>query len=225
MSNNKRILTYVLITALVLLVIGLVWFMFASVSNSIRTAFQPLQQTSSGMSTEIANLLHPTPTVIPDPVTIIHEVRAIARLETIQYSVEKVITAEVNQGVLRPFLGDHLLFVGHGTVIAGIDMEKIQPEDLWVKGGVLHVRLPAAEILIATLDNEKSYVYDRQTGLLTHGDQNLETTARQVAEDEIRKAAISDGILNLAMQNAQTYLERFFRALGYAEVIFESPAP
>ena len=163
--------------------------------------------------------------MLPDPVTIIHEVRALARLETIQYSVEKVITAEVNQGVLGPLFGDRLLFVAHGTVIAGIDMSKIATQDMWLQDKVLNVRLPSAEIFTATLDNKKSYIYDRQTGLLTHGDMNLETAARQVAEDQIRQGALDDGILALAGQNAETYLSRLFLALGYPEVVFVKPTP
>ena len=60
-----------------------------------------------------------------------------------------------------------------------------------VSGTVLTVRMPAAEVFVVALDNEKSYVYDRETGILTKGDTNLETTARQVAEAEIRKAKLS----------------------------------
>ncbi len=164
--------------------------------------------------------MNPTPTIIPDPATYISEIRALARLETIQYSVEKVITAEVGQGSFGFLFGDKLLFVAHGIVIAGIDMDKIQPGDLQLVNGILNVRLPPAEIFIATLDNEKSYVYDRETGLLTQSAKDLETLARQAAEQEILKAANEDGILTQAQHNAELFLYKFFQALGYKEVIF-----
>jgi hypothetical protein len=215
----KSILGFIVI----LLVIATVWFLISSVNNNLNTALSPLRQTNNMLSTQVSELLHPTPTVLPDPVTIINEVRALARLETIQYTVEKVITAEVNQGVLGPLFGDRLLFVAHGTVIAGIDMSQIASQDMWIQDSVLNVRLPAAEIFTVTLDNQKSYVYDRQTGLLTHGDVNLETAARQVAEDQIQQAALDDGILATAEQNAEAYLSRLFQALGYPEVIFMQP--
>jgi len=221
-SMNKTVVRILLI----LLALILVWAVvnaFNGINDNIRSAIQPLQQTNRDLSTQVAALLHPTPTVIPDPVTIVHEVRSLARLETIQYSVEKVITAEVNQGIFGPLFGDKLLFVAHGVVIAGLDLEKINPDDLTVKDNVLYVHLPQAEIFSATLDNQKSYVYDRETGILTHGEVNLETLARQAAEEEIRKAAIEDGILDLAQGNAETYLSRLFRALGFAEVIFGQP--
>ncbi|HEY5983267.1 MAG TPA: DUF4230 domain-containing protein [Anaerolineales bacterium] len=211
-----------LLSILILIVIaGAAYYIVQSFQQTTQKAMAPFQQANSGLQTQVSELLHPTPTVIPDPVTYITEVRALARLETIQYSVEKVITAEIGQGFFGSLLGDKLLFVAHGTVIAGIDMSKIAPEDLRLQNGVLYARLPPAEIFVATLDNEKSYVYDRETGVLTKGDRNLETTARQAAEQEIRKAAEQDGILQLAQQNAETYLSKFFAALGYRNTIFE----
>jgi hypothetical protein len=94
------------------------------------------------------------------------------------------------------------------------------PGDMTLQNGVLTVKLPAAEIFIATLDNQKSYVVDRTTGLLGKPDPNLETTIRQQAEIDIRKAAEDDGILEIAQQNAVTYLTKFFAALGYQNTIF-----
>jgi hypothetical protein len=225
MPNSSSPIKTVFTIILVLAAIALVWFLVTSVNTSLTSALDPFKQTNSDLSTQVANLLHPTPTVIPDPVTIINEVRAVARLETIHYTIEKVITAELNQGVLGPLFGDRLLFVAHGYVIAGIDMNKMNPEDMWLDGSILHVRLPQSEVLVATLDNEKSYVFDRNTGLFTAGDPNLETTARQVAEEEIRKAALEDGILEQAQVNATIFLEEFFKALGYDTIIFETPKP
>ena len=208
-------------------VIVAAYFIVQTVRESVQAAtdaasgpFNQVQQANEGLQTQVAGLLNPTPTIIPDPVTYINEVRALARLETIQYSIEKVITAETGQGTFDFLFGDRMLFVAHGVVIAGIDMEKIGPDQLRLENGVLYVTLPPAEIFVATLDNQKSYVYDRETGFLNKGVQDLETLARQSAEDEIRKAALEDGILQQAQTNAENYLFRFFQSLGYDNVIF-----
>jgi hypothetical protein len=111
--------------------------------------------------------------------------------------------------------------VAHGIVIAGVDLEKLTPENMELRNGALYVRLPDSEIFLTTLDNDKSYVYNRDTGLLTHGNINLESDARRAAEDEIEKAALEDGILEQAQRNAENYLYRLLRDLGYPEVIFE----
>ncbi|UYN89244.1 MAG: DUF4230 domain-containing protein [Anaerolineales bacterium] len=208
-----------------LVLIGIVGWGMLQILDVVRGAanatLNPVQQLSESVSTQVANVLNPTPTVIPDPVTIVHEVRSMARLETIQYSVEKIITAETRQGLFGFLVGDRLLFVAHGTVIAGVDLQKLQPEDMRIEDGVLYVKLPPAEIFVATLENDKSYVYDREQGVLTRGDQSLETVARQAAEDEIEKAALADGILDQAQINAENFLYRFFLQLGFPEVIFE----
>jgi hypothetical protein len=218
MKNNS--LTSILIIGVVLVA---AYFIVQTVRESAQAAtapFQQVNQANQALQTQVSNLLNPTPTIIADPVTYINEVRALARLETIQYSIEKVITGETGGGTFQTLFGDKILFVGHGTVIAGIDMEKLQPEHMRFENGVLTVRLPPAEIFIATLDNEKSYVYDRETGILAKPDVNLETLVRQRAEEEIRGAAIEDGILEQAQVNAEAYLFKFFAALGYPNTIF-----
>jgi hypothetical protein len=197
--------------------------MTQSVSDAADRAVQPVDDVASmtgGIATQISEVLNPTPTILPDPVSIIHDIRTLARLETIQYSIEKIVTADSGQEDLSLLFGDRLIFVAHGTVIAGVDLAALGQDDLWLDGGTLYVRLPQPQIFIATLDNEKSYVYDRDTGLFTKGNVDLETLARQAAEKEIEKAAMEDGVLDLAQTNAEYYLSRLFQTLGYPQVIF-----
>jgi hypothetical protein len=160
---------------------------------------------------------------MPSPITIIREVRSLSRLETIQYTIEKVVTADRGQGNLEFLFGDELIFVAHGIVIAGVDLGKLEVDDIWWDAGVLYVRLPEPEIFIATLDNDASYIYDRDRGLFTRGDIHLETAARQVAEEEVEKAALEDGILEMAQVNAESYLFRLFHSLGISDIVFVQP--
>ena len=218
MDNTKGwILVIGILLVITVVAFSMVWMMYTSIQRTV----EPVQAVGSDLGTRIAEVLNPTPTILPNPITIIRDVRSLARLETIQYTIEKVITAESGQGPLGILFGDKLIFVAHGQVIAGVDLRKMDTKDLEVKDGVLYVRLPEPEIFVVDLDNEKSYVYDRDTGLLTKGEITLESDARRAAEDEIEKAAYEDGALDLARQNAEFYLERLFRDLGYPEVIFE----
>lgn len=201
------------------ILVGVGFYIYDDFTQRAESSLQPFEQANSALQTQVADLMHPTPTVIVDPATYIHEIQALARLESIQYSIEKVITAEIGQGSFGFLFGDRMLFVGHGIVIAGIDLSKMNPQDMQLQGNTLYVRLPEPEIFIATLDNQKSYVYDRETGVLTHGDINLEATARQAAEEEIKKAAIEDGILEQARQNAEAFMQQFLGTLGYDQVV------
>ena len=98
-----NIVTILLVILLVTLIASVV-FILITVNRTVNAAILPIQSVNNALSTQMSRLMNPTPTVIPDPVTIIREVQSLARLETIQYSVEKVITAEINQGVLAHFL-------------------------------------------------------------------------------------------------------------------------
>lgn len=224
----ERIRPYlpVLVGIGILLVIAIpCWLAYQTIGfvrNITDEGIQRVGDMADAVGTEVANVIHPTPTIIPDPITIVHEVRSLARLETIQYSVEKIIVAESGQGPFGFLFGDRLLFVAHGTVIAGVDLEKLTPEDLRIEGGALYVTMPSAEVFIASLDNEKSYIYDRDTGLFTRGNQLLETEARQAAEQEILNAALEDGILEQAQLNAESYLLRLLLSLGFPDVVFEA---
>ncbi len=212
---------------LILLPVGvlviLAWVAYSGVSilrNAADNAVQPVSDLAGDLGTQVAQVLHPTPTILPDPVTVVREVSSLARLETIQYSVEKVVTADAGQEFLKVLFGDRLLLVAHGIVIAGVDLAKFSADDIYIENGLLFIRLPDAEIFVATLDNDQSYIYDRQIGFLRRGDVDLETAARRVAEDEIEKGAIVDGILEQAQENAESFLERMFFQMGFPEVVF-----
>jgi len=209
-----------------LILIGVVLFLAISVVvllRGVQQATQPVLELQQGVSTEVARLLHPTPTIIPDPVTIVHEIQSLARLETIHYSIEKVITAETRQGPFGFLFGDRLLLVAHGLVIAGVDLADITENDISIDtSGIVTLKLPPAEIFIAALDNEKTYVYDREVGFLRRGDVELETAARLAAETEILEAALKDGILEQAQVNAEAYLFRLLGSLGFSNVRISS---
>jgi len=196
----------------------------STVEDTTENALGPVGELTGGLATQVSQVLNPTPTILPNPITIIREVRTLARLETIQYSVEKVVTAESGDERLRFLVGEEMIFVAHGVVVAGVDLAKMDVDDLWWQGDVLSVRLPPAEIFIATLDNDKSYVYDRQRGLFTRGDIHLETETRRVAEDAVEQAALEDGILDLAQVNAESYLLRLFHTTGIDNVVFVQEA-
>jgi hypothetical protein len=185
-----------------------------------------LRQPMSGIGTQIQQILNPTPTIIADPVTVVRQVRSLSRLETASYTIEKVITAESGEGPLGFLFQDKLLLVAQGEVIAGVDLERIGEGNVQVVQDTVFITLPASEIFVATLDNDATYVYDRQTGVF--GQQvDLETLARQEAEKAILQAALDDGILNMAQDKAEQVVQKLLEAVGFREVVFVrgTPAP
>ncbi len=215
--------TIMSILVLVVLAAG-VYFIVQTVRESAAAATVPFQQVNeanASLQTQMAQLMNPTPTIIPDPITYINEIRALARLETIQYSVSQVVRGEEKQGTLGFLYGTQILVVVHGTVIAGIDMEKILPGDMRMDNGVLYVNLPPAEVLSVALDQSKTEAYTTQEGVFAEVEPSLVIDTIQGGSDKILSAALEDGILVQAERNAEAYLLRFFSALGFKSVIFE----
>ncbi len=166
--------------------------------------------------------------VKPNPTSVVTQVQQLNRLETTSYTVEKVIEGGQSQGspLLNLLLGDRLLFIAHGQVIAGVDLTRLGPEDVSISqdGRSVTMRLPQAQILSYKLDEEQSRVYDRQTGILTRGDPQLETKVRQAAELQVLQAACQGGILAQANNSARAQVRALLEMTRFSEVHFASPS-
>ncbi len=222
MSGRSGCTTAMILVLLAALIALVVWL-----APDIRARLNPTEGARQAVERQLENILHPTPTIRPSPATIVREVRSLSRLETVVYTVEKVITAESGQGALAFLFGDKLLLVAHGQVIAGVDLEKLREEDVKVTDDDrVVIVLPPAEVFVVRLDSEKTFVYDRETGLFGLKP-DLETAARLAAEQEILRAALADGILETADRNARSFLEGFIRSFGFQGVVFvqATPAP
>ena len=214
-----------------LLVIGLL--IIAAITGygiitAVRDAAEPVANPGGTVATSVAAILPPTPTPLPNGEAVVLSVRSLARLETAQFTIEKVIIKEEGQGALGALFGDRVIFVAHGDVIAGVDLGKFAADDVVVlPDGKAFVNLPAPEIFVTNIDNDKSYVVDRDTGLLTKGNVDLETEARREAQAEIEAAALEAGIIQQARRNAEAELRRLLALLGYTDVtfIYVTPTP
>jgi hypothetical protein len=154
---------------------------------------------------------------------LVTQVRELSRLETASMRVMHVSTITQSYKMVPDALaGDQLTFLAAGDVIAGIDLSRLQPKDVWRQGdGTIVMRLPPPQILITRVDNRESRVINRKTGVLRRSDVNLESRVRQHAEQSIRNEAMRKGILLMASQNAEKRLADFLHALGFQKVRFE----
>ena len=168
------------------------------------------------------NPFHFSTTIAPTGPVVLQQVQQLQRLETCRFTEQVIVRGDDDSSLPRWLVGDHILFVGNGEAVAGIDLSKLKPEDVRVEGDKATLRLPSAEILHVRLDNKGSQVYDRQTGIFNRPDMNLETKVRQDAEERIRNAAIEGGILKTATDNAQETLRKQLHALGFGTVDFLS---
>jgi hypothetical protein len=157
---------------------------------------------------------------VPEGPVVLSQIQRLERLETCRYNGQVIVRGDT-QGFLPLWLaGDRMLFVGHGEVVAGVDLARLHPEDVEVRGTRVSLRLPPSEILHTRLDNRASEVFDRRSGLLTGPDRSLETRVRIEAEDRIRQAALENGVLLTAQANARDTLRRQMELYGFREVRF-----
>jgi len=151
--------------------------------------------------------------------TVVRQIQQLQRLETVTYTMDKIISGERDNPYLPKFLaGDRLLLVVHGQVIGGVDLAKVQPADVTVHGQSITFHVPQAEIFSTLIDNARTRVYSRDTGLFTSPDPNLESEVREEAERQLQQAALQDGILKTADQNARSTLASMLKGFGFSQV-------
>ena len=154
---------------------------------------------------------------------IVDKVQQLSRLETVVYSLDTVVESDESNPVLPDVLaGDRLLMIVNGQVIAGVDLSQLRPHDVSIsetpEGRAVSITLPASQIFTTTIDNQKSRVYARETGLFVRADPNLETLTREKAQGRLDQAALSDGILNAARRNARATVTAMLQGLGFAKI-------
>jgi hypothetical protein len=156
---------------------------------------------------------------IGDVVTQVHEM---SRLETAAMHVVNISTITQSYHLVPKALGgDEITLYAEGDVIAGVDLSRVQQGDAWREAdGTLVMRLPDPQILITRVDNGRTHVLNRSTGVLRRADPGLESRLRVFAEGAIRSKAMRDGILPMASQNGEKKLAAFLHTLGFRRVKF-----
>ena len=77
--------------------------------------------------------------------TVVDRIQRLQRLETVVYTMDKVVTGAKENPVLPNFLaGDRLLMLVHGEVVAGVDFSNLKPGDVTVDGKQVRLHVPAA---------------------------------------------------------------------------------
>lgn len=168
--------------------------------------------------------LTPTPTALT-------AVRRLARLETAQFNLERVIDLKDQQKRLMGTIEtqDAILLVAAGTVSAGIDFTQMEESSAhvdWSKKAIV-ITLPPASVFSVALDEKRTYVHTRKTGVLATRRESLETEARREAERGFLEAAQNQQLLSIAEANAEKTVHSLLESLGFerVEIHFARPKP
>ena len=158
---------------------------------------------------------------------VISKIQTLNRLQTVAYNVDTVITSQ-KEGSWQKLWTDEQkgLFVAHGRVTAGIDLNQLKPTDVQVTpdGKNVSITLPAAQILDSYLDNIE--VYDIQTGVfgMVQADPQIFNQAQVAGKNQVLISACRSGILKTANDNAQKQVQALF-ALANVQVTVNTTLP
>lgn len=172
----------------------------------------------------VKNFFAPKSEFNTNSAAVVKEMRALNRLETASFTLEKVIDNGASGNQLQEILfGDRILLIAHGEVVAGFDLSSFSDKNVSVDGRTIRITLPPPQILSTKLDSQQTRVYDRRQGLLSGRDKDLESKARATAETSIHDAACKGNILDEASKNARNQLTALFKTLGFTTVIIDIP--
>jgi hypothetical protein len=153
---------------------------------------------------------------------VVEGIQELDQLATVRWTESVLITRETGGNILdRLFSGEKVIVIATGEVEAGVDLGDIDKDQVSVNGDSVTIDLPEPEILSASLDEERTRVYDRDfSPLNVRPDDDLVERARLRAVEKIEDAARKNKILATAERNAEDGIRAFVTTLGFDEVRF-----
>ena len=170
----------------------------------------------------LGSLLEEKPPRTTTGPVVVEGIQELDQLATVRWTESVPVTRESGGDALeRLFSGEKVLLIATGEVEAGVNLADIGKDDVSVNGDSVTIKLPEPEILSASLDEEKTHVYDRDfSPLNVRPDDDLVEKARAQALVKIKGAALKNEILDTAEQNAENSIRAFVTTLGFEKVRF-----
>jgi hypothetical protein len=193
------------------------WFFLAFFAVLCATAIALVLVVRSALAPPPPSVLSARPTA-----DVLIAVRDLARLETADVHVEKVIDLTDQQSHMFGLIQatDALLLVAVGHATLGVDLSKLGEGDVAMDAAskTARLRLPAPELLGAALDEKATYVYTRSTSLLARRNEQLESEARREAVESIKRVALTPDMLARAKAQAEKQIRALVTQLGAERV-------
>jgi len=160
---------------------------------------------------------------------VIHKIRGASELTTAIFTMEVVVPSSRDRVIGEFIIGKTtLLYIAHGEVRAGIDLQELAEEDITLKNNILRVRLPAPRLLDSKIDVHRSSVYDYDRGFLGLGPDvapQLQDLSQEKALEKIIAAACAEGLLGEANSRAELVVRQLVQNAGYDTIEVETQLP
>jgi len=158
---------------------------------------------------------------------ILERIQALAELTTTRYNFSGIVTTERQMPpLLQIIYGDRQVLVAVGTIEAGVDLRLLTSDSIQVVDDTLRVTLPPARLQSCAIDESKTYVVERDTGIFAPETLNLDSEARRFAIAQFRDEALESGVLQQAEDEARAVITQIILAtnsdIQRVEITFEA---
>jgi len=160
--------------------------------------------------------------------TILTEMESLGKLELVKYNFKEITELkELSKKYFKIFqLGpdSKIALISEGQAVGCLDLTKINTEDISQSEDTLYVRLPDPELCYYKLDLSKTKIYSLQTNPLNDEKEFIKRAYKE-AEEDIKRAALSGGILDQTTANAEKMLKPLLKKLTSKEIVFTTKIP
>lgn len=155
----------------------------------------------------------------PAPPAVLASVEQLARLEGARFHLERVVELTQSQQRLWGLVetSERILLVAGADFVAGVDLSRLGADavELGPEPGAVQLRLPPIELLGAHLDESRTYVFARDSGILARPDPQLEGRVRRRALTLLSAAAKDAALTRQAQRGVENALRLLLKPLGY----------
>lgn len=168
----------------------------------------------------------PTPTQTPSPTPLpVVDWQRSGTLNVLDWTTTIVIEKEIKkEGVAAIIPGrDRVVLVVTGKLRAGVDLTRVQPQNVQINGTSIHIVVPRPTLTSVELMPEESRVYDAERSWLFSEYTGLELAAMEEAKAKLAGPnPTNTRMLETAEAVARLQLTNFLRDLGFqkVEVVF-----
>lgn len=156
------------------------------------------------------------------PVADVYQIQNLGTLATTEYTYGKILQLNDNKEWYK--LGDRKILISvRAKVKAGVDLQKMKPEDVEVTDETtLILRLPAAQIVSFEMNpSEIKTEMSDVNGFRMEFSQTEKLKILKMGETSIRQDMMESNIIKDAEKNARVFLTDFYKELGFQTVIVE----
>ncbi len=145
-------------------------------------------------------------------VPVVEGIQQLSALATVRYNYSNIVETSVDMpDLLAGLYGNSQVMIAVGSIDAGINLAEVTEDDLVIdeEANTMMLTLPPPVILNCALDESKSEVIERDTGLFASPLPELDTESRRFALRQFRDIALESDILEDAKQESEILIRNF----------------